>query len=32
MKVKDNSFFASFKTNTPLYKIDEFVNGFRKKQ
>ena len=31
MKIKDKSFFASFKTNTPLYKIDEFVNNFRKK-
>jgi len=30
MKVKDMSFFASFKTNTPLYKIDEFVNKYRK--
>ena len=31
MKNKDNSFFASFTANTPLYKLDEFVNGFRKK-
>ena len=31
MKNKDNSFFASFTPNTPLYKLDEFVNGFRKK-
>ena len=29
MKVKEISFFASFKTNTPLYKIDEFVNKYR---
>ena len=30
MKTINNSFFASFASNTPLYKIDEFVNKFRK--
>lgn len=29
MKTANNSFFASFAVNTPLYKIDEFVNKFR---
>ena len=31
MKNKDNSFFASFASNTPLYKVDEFVNNFRRR-
>ena len=31
MNVKDKSFFASFNIDTPLYKIDKFVNSFRKK-
>lgn len=30
MKIKDKSFFASFNIDTPLYKIDEFVNKYRK--